>query len=144
MTETSGTFDNFEVSFTGKYRIDEPMGRLLRSSNAKRLLQAMQQQEAIIAQRQQEIEGVKDRLQRINEQHRLDMQYLMNFGVIASHRQEFQRILEEVIGNGGMRLQAAADLAYARSTPLDQSVKPDGAASSGRGIMTNFSSSCRP
>ena len=126
MTESSGTFEDFEVSFTGNYRVDEPMGRLLRSSNAKRLIQAMQRQEANISQRQQEIEGVEDRLQRINEQHRLDMQYLMNFGVVASHRQEFQRILEEVIVNGGMRLQAAADLAYARSTPIDQSVKPDG------------------
>ena len=126
MTESSGTFEDFEVSFTGKYRVDEPMGRLLRSSNAKRLLQAMQQQEAMIAHRQQGIEAVEDRLQRINEQHRLEMQYLMDFGVIASHRQEFQRILEEVIVNGGLRLQAAADLAYARSTSIDQSVKPDG------------------
>ncbi len=129
MTESSGTFEDFEVSFTGKYRIDVPMGRLLRSSNAKRLLQAMQQQEEMIAQRQQEVEAVEDRLQRINEQHRLEMQYLMDFGVIASHRQEFQRILEEIIVNGGMRLQAAADLAYARSTPIDQSVKPDGESS---------------
>jgi hypothetical protein len=130
MTEPVANFDSFEVSFTGKYHVDEPMGRLLRSSNAKRLLQAMQHQEAIIAQRQQEVEAIEDRIQRINEQHRLEMQYLMAFGVIASHRQEFQRILEEVIVNGGMRLQAAADLAYARSTPFNQSVKPEGRESS--------------
>ena len=130
MNEKRTAFGDYEVSFTGDYLIDEPMGRSLRSSNAKRLLQAMQQSEADITQQQQKIEAAADRLQRINERHRLEMQYLMDFGVIASHRQEFKRILEEVISNGGMRLQAAADLAYARSTQLDQSVKPDGGASS--------------
>ena len=120
------TFGEYEVSFTGDYGIDEPLGRELRRSNAKRLLDAMDRDEASIAQRLLEVAAIENRIQQVQENSRLELQYLMDFGVIASHRQEFHRILEEVIVNGGMRLQASADLAYARSTPIDQSVKPDG------------------
>ena len=131
MNQKRPTFGEYEVSFTGDYGVDEPLGRELRRSNAKRLLQAMEQDEANIAQRLLEVAAIENRLQQVQENNRLEMQYLMDFGVVASHRDEFRRILEEVIVNGGMRLNAAADLAYARSTPINQSVNGEGGASGG-------------
>lgn len=125
------TFGDYEVSFTGDYGVDVPLGRELRRANAKRLREAMAQEESIVAKRLQEAAEITDRLQKVQESNRIEMQYLMDFGVIASHRDEFRRILDEVMMHGGMRLQAAADLAYARSTYVDQRVNGKGGASGG-------------
>ena len=97
-----------------RYGADTPIGRKLRSGDAKVLLRKMESAEATIRAQEQLNRRIEDRLQRMTADHELNMQYLLQFGVSAVERLRFQQTLGEVALHGGLTVREAATLAHAR------------------------------
>ncbi|QDT64071.1 hypothetical protein [Calycomorphotria hydatis] len=112
-----------------KYGADSNMGRLLRQGEAKRLLKSMEEAEPDVRQQEALRLQIMDRIEQINAEHALNIKYLIEFGVSAAERHQFQAVLAEVIQHGGLTLQEAADLAHAQLLSLsDQSVNGPGSS----------------
>lgn len=104
-----------------KYPVEDDFGRSARQLDAQRMLAEMDKVEEEVRLREQTNAEIDSRIRRETAVMRLSTDYLVSFGVVAEHRHEFRSILQETAGNGGLTLRAAADLAYARGTPIDQS-----------------------
>ena len=104
-----------------QYPVADDFGRSARQLDAQRMLEEMDKAEQEVQQREQRNAEIESRIRRETAAMRLSTDYLISFGVAAEHRHEFRSILQETAQNGGLTLRAAADLAYARGTPIDQS-----------------------
>ncbi|QDT38398.1 hypothetical protein [Stratiformator vulcanicus] len=103
------------------YGVDTTTGRLLRQGDAKLMLKRMAEAEETIAEQERINREVTDRIELSVAEKRLELQYLIEFGVRASERQAFQVLLSEVAEHGGLTLREAAGLAHARMTAINQS-----------------------
>lgn len=83
----------------------------------KKVEQEVESQEATNA-------NAADKIERMNAEHRLNMDYLFSFGVRSEHRTELLRILTEVEQHGGMSIDEATALANARSRH-EEIMQPD-------------------
>ncbi|MCA9027546.1 MAG: hypothetical protein KDA86_20220 [Planctomycetaceae bacterium] len=82
--------------------------------------------EASVSEQEKANRQIADRIARMNAEHEVTMRYLIEFGVRALERAEFQRILEEMALVGGLRLQEAAGLAHARVMAAGQRSNGEG------------------
>ncbi|MDB5391194.1 MAG: hypothetical protein JWM11_6840 [Planctomycetaceae bacterium] len=97
-----------------KYSATSDVGRNLRSGDAELRLREMSDAETKIREQELLHAQVSDRLERFCKEHELNMQYLIQFGVLACERELFRHVLLDVVGHGGLSLSEAADLAHAR------------------------------
>jgi len=112
-------------SFFEDYSSTSQMGVLLRMADARMRLKEMMAVESAVAEYEQLLSKLPNRLERIQAQHRLNMQYLVEFGVRADQRQMFRTVMAEVSKRGEKTLFEAAELIRAkcsatlRSTPTN-------------------------
>ncbi|MCB0360811.1 MAG: hypothetical protein KDD44_14280 [Bdellovibrionales bacterium] len=104
-----------------RYGVYDPLGQKLRAAEADRLLQCMDQCEVEVAARERESEQITDRINRMNTVHRLQMDYLISFGVRAEHRDALRQVLHETKEHCRLSLKEAIQLANGRTRFPDQS-----------------------
>lgn len=92
---------------------------MVRSADAKRLLEEMQKHEAMVCEREKMALECSDRIESMLAQHRLSAEYLISFGVPSEHRKQLGEVLGDVAQNGGLTLRTAIDLANARVVTID-------------------------
>lgn len=96
------------------YTPHSELGIALRKGDARLRLKEMDAAEPTVRSQEAINLMVRDRLIRMQAEHELDLQYLLQFGVFAAERETFRQILEEVSRHGGLSLRQAADLAHAK------------------------------
>ncbi len=116
-----------EPTFTGtsdellkQYPAGHHLGKAIRQSDAIKLQQAMEQIEGEVNRRETLAKQCTDRIDRMTETHRLNMDYLISFGIWAEHREQLTQILQEVEQHGGLSLEQATALANARAQQHQQ------------------------
>ncbi|MDP1796786.1 MAG: hypothetical protein Q8K78_04860 [Planctomycetaceae bacterium] len=120
-TPERNPYDGTHSDFRGEYAATTPMGRAVRQSDAITRLQAMAAAEVAMVARERMNAEIADRLARMNAEHQLNMQYLIQFGVSADARCAFQVLRHVIAQHGGLTLQEAANLVHARQLADDQS-----------------------
>ena len=108
------TFTGTPQDFLDAYSPDTEIGKRLRQRDAAQMLERIRQMESETRQREQVARDCVDRIQQMNEAHRLNMDYLLQFGVWATHRQQLLQILETAEQHGQMTLREAVELANAK------------------------------
>ncbi|MBW3600758.1 MAG: hypothetical protein KY475_26270 [Planctomycetes bacterium] len=108
-------YDSYAPEWLAEQPPSSEVGVAVRQGDARLRLQEMEAAETSVAAEEAAVAGIADRLQRIEAEHRLDMEYLLRFGVRASEREGFRRILDEVAAHGRLSLKKAANLARAQS-----------------------------
>ncbi len=99
------------------------VGKVLRQAEARKLLAKMDELEREVHSREHFNSLIVDRIERISQQHRLNMDYLVSFGVRAEHRSHLKQLLSEVQDHGVLSVQESIDLANGRAravAPTDQ------------------------
>ena len=128
--DKSNPLDSYAKNLFEQYAAHSEIGIALRRGDARLRLQEILQAESVVKQAEEFNEQITDNITRINAEHQLNMQYLIQFGVRADERLQFQQLLEQVSNHGGLSLREAANLAHA----MDQS-------SNGLGNLSEFPSS---
>lgn len=103
------------LTYWMKYSAYTAVGRTLRKGEAKLQQRRMEEAEAETCQKEQRQRDITDRIARLTAEQELNIQYLIAFGVRASERQAFQRILRDTAEHGGLTLREAARLARAQT-----------------------------
>lgn len=85
------------------------LGKQIRQQEAAQLISAMKSAEFTVEQSEQRNRQIQNRLHRMTEEHRLNMDYLIRFGIKADQRQQLLAILEQVEQQGNFTLQQAID-----------------------------------
>ena len=106
-----------------QYPIDHHLGKAIRQSDAIKLQQAMEKVEGEVKRREALAEQCSNRIDRITEIHRLNMDYLISFGIWAEDREQLTQILKEVEQHGGLSLEQATALANARAQHERQTIE---------------------
>jgi hypothetical protein len=101
-------YDSAAPKLFAAYPADSDIGILVRQGDARWRLSEMAQAEEEIRQREASNAAITDRIERARAEHELNMHYLIHFGVAASERREFQRVLEQVGRTGELSLREAA------------------------------------
>ena len=116
MTETprSHPLESYAPDLFNRDSPTSDFGITIRKGDARLRLQEMRRVEEATSRQEQLDAEIADNITRMNAEHALNMQYLIEFGVRADERYEFQRILCETAEHGGMSLREAANLAHAR------------------------------
>ncbi|MCA9097740.1 MAG: hypothetical protein KDA36_05120 [Planctomycetaceae bacterium] len=103
-------YDSGAPTLFAEFPADSKIGRLVRQGDARWRLKEMLEAEEETLRQEQENSLISDRIARERAVHQLDVQYLIRFGVTATDREAFQRILAEVGQTGALSLREAADL----------------------------------
>lgn len=90
------------------------VGKVLRQAEARKLLGKMNELEREVQSRERQLTEVVDRIKKISQEHRLNMDYLVSFGVRAEHRSQLRNLLREVQDHGALSVQESIDLTNAR------------------------------
>ncbi len=107
-------YDSAAPTLFTEYPPNSDIGRLVRRGDARWRLAEMAAAEQQIHRQEMANAAITSRIARMQAEHELDMQYLIQFGIKASERATFHRILEEVSSNGELSLREAADLVRTR------------------------------
>ena len=113
-------YTGMSEEFLDTYGANTELGRLVRSEDAKKFLEAMEAHEEMVRLREQQAEQCSDRIEQMLAQHRLSAEYIISFGIPVEDRQELKAVMEEVAENGGLSIRSAIGLASARSPQLSQ------------------------
>jgi len=105
--------DSYAKKIFDQYAAHTEIGIALRQGDARLRLKEILQAESVVKQAEEFNEQITDNIQRINAEHQLNMQYLIQFGVRADERLQFQHLLEQVSNHGGLSLREAANLVHA-------------------------------
>lgn len=103
-----------DPAFLERYGADTIPGNMARRAESDRLLKLMNQSESEIFARERQNHTITDRIDRMNSVHRLEMDYLVSFGVRAEHRDELRSILNENRSLGGLTPHQAVALVNER------------------------------
>lgn len=90
-------------------------GKLLRATEAKRILEALSIHLAEFEQRDREVRQIEDRIARITAAQRLHLDFMVSFGVDARDREAFRRVLEETVRDGRLTPPEVRTIAKSRS-----------------------------
>lgn len=107
--------------FLAKYGASDSLGQKAREAEAERLIKHANSYETEVLHREQMIAGIENSIQRMMAEHRLQMDYLVSFGVRAEHRDALRNVLQEVMQHKRLTPRQAVDLANSRARFPDQS-----------------------
>ena len=107
--------DSYAKNLFDQYAAHSEIGIALRQGDARLRLKEILQAESVVKQAEEFNEQITDNIQRMQAEHELNMQYLIQFGVRADERVQFQHLLEQVSNHGGLSLREAANLTHAIS-----------------------------
>ena len=105
--------DSYAKKLFEQYAAHSEIGIALRQGDARLRLKEIIQAESVVKQAEEFNEQITDNIERMQAEHELNMQYLIQFGVRADERVQFQHLLEQVSNHGGLSLREAANLAHA-------------------------------
>ncbi|WP_232093023.1 hypothetical protein, partial [Gimesia panareensis] len=88
------------------------IGIAIRRGDAQLRLQELWQAEAAVKQQETLNAQITNNIARQQAEHQLNMQYLIQFGVRADERSQFQHLLEQITEHGGLSLREAANLTH--------------------------------
>lgn len=91
------------------------VGKLLRSTEARRILEALNGHTAEFEQRDKEVRQIRERIDRISAAQRLHLDFMVSFGVEARDRQAFREVLEETVDNGQLTPSEIRTIAKSRA-----------------------------
>ena len=100
--------DSYSKTLFDQYAAYSEMGITIRRGNARLRLQEILRAESAVKQQEEANVRIADNITRINAEHKLNMQYLIQFGVRADERMQFQQLLEQVAKHGGLSLREVA------------------------------------
>ncbi len=128
--------DSYAKKLFEQHDADSEMGIALRRGDARLRLQEILRVESAVQQQEIINEQITDNITRIQAEHELNMQYLIQFGVRADERTQFQQLLEQVSDHGGLSLRQTANLTHVifqsnGSDDLSDSSSDSAAVSSG-------------
>ncbi len=105
--------DSYAKKFFDQHAAHSEIGIALRQGDARLRLKEILQAESVVRQAEEFNAQITDNITRINAEHQLNMQYLIQFGVRVDERLQFQQLLEQVANHGGLSLREAANLTHA-------------------------------
>ncbi len=105
--------DSYTKNFFDQCAARSKIGIALRQGDARLRLKEILQAESVVKQAEEFNNQITDNIQRMQAEHELNMQYLIQFGVRADERLQFHHLLEQVSDHGGLSLREAANLAHA-------------------------------
>lgn len=114
-TPDHSPLDSYAKTLFEQYPAHSECGITIRRGDARLRLQEILQVESAVKQQEAINTQITDNLARQQAVHELNMQYLMQFGVRADERTQFQQLLEQAAEHGGLSLQEAANLTHAMS-----------------------------
>ena len=112
---TSHPLDGTAPDMLAEYSAFTGVGRALRKGEAARELKRLHDAATDIEADLDRVKQIKNRIARNTELNRVEMAYVVEFGISPHDRVAFQLVLEEVVGHGGLTLHEAAALAHARN-----------------------------
>ena len=100
--------------FLERYGPETTPGNLARRAESDRLIRLLDESESEIQHRELQIDKITDKIDRMNAAHRLEMDYLVSFGVRAEHRDGLRSVLSQNSALGGLTPRQAVALANSR------------------------------
>lgn len=104
--------DSYAKTLFEQHPPESKFGIAIRRGDARLRLQEMLKAEESVKNQERINTRITDHLSHMQAEHQLNMQYLMQFGVRADERMQFQEILEQVSEHGALSLREAAKLAH--------------------------------
>lgn len=104
---TDGTFEQHGATTA--------FGKLLRTTEAKRILEGLNSHLAEFEQRDTEVRQIEDRIARITAAQRLHLDFMISFGVDARDREAFREVLEKTVNDGRLTPPEMRTIAKSRS-----------------------------
>ena len=111
--DKNNPLDSYAKKLFDQHAAHSEFGIAIRRGDARLRLQEILQAESVVKQAEEFNEQITDNIARINAEHQLNMQYLIQFGVRADERMQFQQLLEQVSDHGGLSLREAVNLTHA-------------------------------
>lgn len=130
-------FTGTEQKYLVEYHSDQSLGKAIRQSDAVKMLREMKSDEKEVLHREKILAECNDRILRMNEQHRLNMDYLISYGIHAQRRETLTEVLEEVQEHGGLSVREAINLANARAQHSQQFYNSNGLSTDSSGLATS-------
>lgn len=112
--EPRNPYHSYAGTLFAQYPADSPLGRTMRQADARKRLTEMDEAEAETGREQALRAKIAGRIERMEALHRLNMDYLIRFGVRADKREAFREVLKEVAEQGSLTLRQAADFVHNR------------------------------
>ena len=104
--------DSYAKELFDQHPADSEFGIILRRGDARMRLKEILQAESTIKQQEELNKKIADNIVRQQVEHQLNMQYLIQFGVRADERQQFQQLLEQTAESGNLSLRQIANLTH--------------------------------
>lgn len=98
-----------------KHGANTEVGKLLRSAEAQRILNSLDEHMAEFEQRDSEVRQIQDRISRISAAQRLHLDFMVSFGIDARDRDAFREVLQETVRDGRMTPPEIRIIAKSRS-----------------------------
>ncbi len=111
-TPDHNPLDSYAPKLFDQHPAHSELGIALRRGDARLRLKEILQAESAVQQQEIINEQITDNIARMQAEHELNMQYLIQFGVRADERLQFQQLLEQVAEHGGLSLREAANLTH--------------------------------
>ncbi|QDU52981.1 hypothetical protein [Gimesia panareensis] len=105
-------FDSYAPKLFEQHPASSETGIAIRRGDAWLRLQEIRQSEAAVKHQEAINTHISDNIAREQAEHQLNMQYLIQFGVRADERLQFQQLLEQIAEHGGLSLREAANLTH--------------------------------
>lgn len=94
---------------------DTELGCAARQFDAEHRLRQMEAAEQEVRLALERAAAIDSQIKSLNERTRIDLDYLVNFGVLASHREAFRKQLQQTVTDGQLTLRQAARRAMSES-----------------------------
>lgn len=104
--------DSYAPKLFEQHPASSEIGIAIRRGDAQLRLQELWQAEPAVKQQETLNAHIADNIARQQAEHQLNMQYLIQFGVRADERSQFQQLLEQITEHGGLSLREAANLTH--------------------------------
>tara|TARA_R110002111_G_scaffold164386_3_gene230572 strand:- start:25424 stop:25846 length:423 start_codon:yes stop_codon:yes gene_type:complete len=104
--------DSYAPNLFEQYQASSEIGIAIRRGDARLRLQEIRQSETAVKHQEALDAQISDHIAREQAEHQLNMQYLIQFGVRADERLQFQQLLEQIAEHGGLSLREAANLTH--------------------------------
>ncbi len=129
--------DSYAKKLFDQHSSDSEFGIILRRGDARLRLKEILQAESTVKQQEELNNQITNNISRIQAVHELNMQYLIQFGVRADERQQFQQLLEQTAETGNLSLRQIANLTHV----ISQSNGPGSSSDFSSGSATILSGS---
>lgn len=108
-TPDRSPLDSYAKTLFEQHSAHSECGIALRRGDARLRLREILQSESAVKQQEILNARITDHIARQQAEHALNMQYLIQFGVRADERQQFQQLLEQVAEQGYLSLREIAN-----------------------------------